>query len=339
VVGLLLALAVALRAAAPWALARAIESGGGRLHTGTAAKSVQGGSPARVEVGKGVEVTAEAVVVATNVPIHTRVAVHAKQAAYRTYALALATAPGSVPEALYWDTLSPYHYVRTAREGAEELLIVGGEDHKTGQEEDPASRAVRLEAWAREHFPFAGPVRYGWSGQVIETADGLAFIGRSPGGEYENVLLATGDSGMGMTHGTIAGILLTDLIQGRDNPWAKLYDPSRRSLRAVAKLAKENLNAAAQYADFLAPAEVKDVSDIPAGTGGILQRGMRKIAAYRDEKGQITERSAVCPHLGCVVAWNALERSWDCPCHGSRFDGPGKVLNGPANVGLGPPDD
>jgi glycine/D-amino acid oxidase-like deaminating enzyme/nitrite reductase/ring-hydroxylating ferredoxin subunit len=318
-------------------LAHAIERDGGRIHTETSAKSIEGGSPARVVIGKGATVTADAVVVATNVPIHTRVAVHAKQAPYRTYALAFEIPANSVPAALYWDTLSPYHYLRTARDGDQDLLILGGEDHKTGQEEDPAGRVARLEDWGRAHFPMAGPIRYGWSGQVVETVDGVAFIGKSPGEEYENVLLATGDSGMGMTHGTIAGILLTDLIQGRENPWAKLYDPSRRSLRAVPELAKENLNAAAQYADFVTPGEVSEASQITPGSGAILRRGVHKLAVYRDEKGKVTERSAVCPHLGCVVSWNDLEKSWDCPCHGSRFDPTGRrVLNGPAGVGLSP---
>jgi Rieske Fe-S protein len=167
----------------------------------------------------------------------------------------------------------------------------------------------------------------------METVDGLAFIGRNPL-DKENVFIATGDSGMGITHGTIAGILLTDLILGRNNPWATLYDPSRKTLSAAGTFAKENLNVAARYMEWLTPGEVSSVREIQPESGAILRRGMRKIAAYRDADGKVCELSAVCPHLGCIVHWNNAEHTWDCPCHGSRFDAEGKVLNGPSNVDL-----
>jgi Rieske Fe-S protein len=176
-----------------------------------------------------------------------------------------------------------------------------------------------------------GAVDHRWSGQVMEPADSLAFIGPQPGNE-ENVYLVTGDSGHGMTHGTIAGMLLTELIAGREHRWASLYAPSRLELNTstAKELAKENLNVAVQYADWLTRGEVKSVDEIARGTGAILRRGRSKVAAYRDDQGVVHERSAVCTHLGCIVAWNSAERSWDCPCHGSRFDPYGKVLNGPA---------
>jgi Rieske Fe-S protein len=164
--------------------------------------------------------------------------------------------------------------------------------------------------------------------------DGLAYIGRNPL-DADNVYIATGDSGNGMTHGTIAGILLTDLIAGRDNEWATLYDPARKTLRAGGEFLKENLNVAAQYADLVTGGEVESVEDVRPGTGAVLRRGLKKIAVYRDEQGNVRELSAVCTHLGCVVDWNDTEKSWDCPCHGSRFDGrDGHPLNGPAIVGL-----
>jgi glycine/D-amino acid oxidase-like deaminating enzyme/nitrite reductase/ring-hydroxylating ferredoxin subunit len=319
-------------------LASAIERDGGALHSDTHAESIEGGSPPRVTTSRGPTVTAAAVVVATNSPVHTRFEIHTKQAPYRTYVIGLRVPAGAVTRALYWDTGWPYHYVRLdgSRGDAEELLIVGGEDHKTGQEADADARLERLEQWTRARFPMAGKAEYRWSGQVLETVDGLAFIG--PTGGEENVYLATGDSGMGMTHGTIAGILLTDLIQGRENSWATLYDPARKSLRAAGELARENWNVAVQYADHVLPGESADAAEIPAGSGAVVRRGLRKLAVYRDEEGRTHERSAVCPHLGCVVAWNALEKSWDCPCHGSRFDRLGRVVNGPANRDLEPAD-
>jgi Rieske Fe-S protein len=171
----------------------------------------------------------------------------------------------------------------------------------------------------------------------METIDGIAFIGRNPL-DAPNVMIATGDSGMGMTHGTIAGILLTDLIMGRENEWATLYDPSRLTLRAAGEFAKENLNVAAQFTDYVTPGEVDSVEGIAPGEGAIIRRGLKKVAAYRDESGAVHEVSAVCRHLGCIVAWNANEKSWDCPCHGSRYDAHGRVFNGPANSDLPPVD-
>jgi Rieske Fe-S protein len=169
----------------------------------------------------------------------------------------------------------------------------------------------------------------------MEPFDGLAFIGRNPL-DKDNVFIVTGDSGMGMTHGTIGGILLTDLILGRDNPWTKLYDPSRKTLSAAGHYAKEVLNMAAQYTDWLTGGDVKSVDAIAQDSGAVVRRGLHKVAVYRDERGALHERSAVCTHLGCIVHWNAAEKTWDCPCHGSRFDKLGKVINGPANSGLSP---
>jgi Rieske Fe-S protein len=154
--------------------------------------------------------------------------------------------------------------------------------------------------------------------------------------DADNVFIATGDSGMGITHGTIAGILLTDLLTGRPNPWSRLYDPSRKTMRAAGAYAKEALNMAGQYLDWLTPGEVDSIREIENGCGAVLRRGLSKVAVYRDEEGRAHELSAVCPHLGCIVHWNAAEHTWDCPCHGSRFDKLGKVVNGPANIDLTP---
>jgi nitrite reductase/ring-hydroxylating ferredoxin subunit len=319
-------------------LARAVERLGGRIACGTHVSGVEGGAKPTVKTDGGHTVTAADVVVCTNSPISDYVVTHLKQAPYRTFAIAVRIPAGSVHPALYWDTGDPYLYVRTARLDGHDLLIVGGEDHKTGQEDDAPLRFNRLEAWVRERFLMAGDVAHRWSGQVLEPADGLAFIGPNPDGA-EHVFIATGDSGMGMTHGTIAGVLLADLVAGRENRFASLYDPKRISLRAVAELAKENLNVAAQYADWVTPAGTDSVRDIAPGSGAVVRRGTHRIAVYRDDDGALHERSAKCTHLGCVVRWNSAERSWDCPCHGSRFDAFGKVLNGPALGELGPPED
>lgn len=319
-------------------LARALTARGGRICEATHVSRIAGGNPTvRIETEAGPTVTARACVVATNTPIVDWLAIHTKQAPYATYAIAGTIPANSVERALYWDTLEAYHYVRIqpGTPGGD-LLIVGGEDHKSGQESDTAARWERLETWARERFPQLGALEFRWSGMVMETIDGLAFIGPDPEGA-ENVYIATGDSGMGMTHGTIAGALLTDLIQGRENPYRQIYDPRRKPIWGMAwkEFLRENANVAQQYVrDWLGPGDVATVQEIAPGTGAIVREGLAKVAVYRDDEGLFHRLSAVCPHLGCIVHWNASEKTWDCPCHGSRFAACGEVLVGPANVPL-----
>ena len=315
-------------------LVQAIEKKGGRIFNNTHAEKFKSGEPGQVTTSKGLVVSAGAIVVATNTPVNDWVTIHTKQAAYRTYVIGMPVPKGTVTRALFWDTPDPYHYVRLHDAGNHEVLIVGGEDHKTGQADNADERFDRLETWTRERFPTAEEVTLRWSGQIMEPIDSLAFIGRNPGDK--NIYVVTGDSGNGMTHGTIAGILLTDLIMGRENEWTTLYDPSRISLRAAPEFAKENLNVAAQYGDYATAGDVEKADDLAAGTGGVIRHGLKKVAAYRDTHGKLHECSAVCPHLGGVVHWNHTEKTWDCPCHGSRFDPYGKVLNGPTNTGLAP---
>ncbi|MEP6933517.1 MAG: FAD-dependent oxidoreductase [Nitrospirota bacterium] len=317
------------------ALAQAIIRDGGRIYTATHSAKIVGGESARITTEDGHTVTSEAVVVATNTPVNDLLAIHTKQAAYRTFVIGANVPAGSISAGLYWDTSEPYHYVRLTRSLSSEndVLLVGGEDHKTGQADDAEARYVTLEKWARTRFPMMTDVTFRWSGQIMEPVDGLAFIGRNPMDE-PNVYITTGDSGNGMTHGTIAGILLTDLIQGRDNPWASLYEPSRKTVSALNTFAKETLNMAAQYVDWVTPGDVKEDVLVPPGSGAVVRRGLKKIAIYCDEAGKLHERSAVCPHLEGIVAWNGSEKTWDCPCHGSRFDRFGRVVNGPAITDL-----
>jgi glycine/D-amino acid oxidase-like deaminating enzyme/nitrite reductase/ring-hydroxylating ferredoxin subunit len=318
-------------------LAKAIKAKGGRIYTQTHATEIEGGKQARVETAGGGLVNAGAIIVATNTPVNDLIAIHTKQAPYQTYVIGARIPRGSVTRGLYWDTPDPYHYIRleTIGRGAEayDVLIVGGEDHKTGQQDDANKRFGALERWTRHRFPMIEGIEYRWSGEVMEPVDGLAFIGRNPL-DSDNVYIATGDSGNGMTHGTIAGILLTDLILDRKNNWEAIYDPSRISLKSLPEFAKENLNVAIQYSDLVLAGDVESVDDIKPGAGAIVSRGLSKVAVYRDPKGEIHELSAVCRHLGCIVNWNSLENTWDCPCHGSRYDALGKVIQGPANSDL-----
>ena len=318
-------------------LARAIVRHGGRIHCGSHVSDFEK-RPRRPQLVTSDKrtVTADAVVFATNSPVNDWVTMHIKQAAYRTYVIGVRVPRASIPRGLYWDTENPYHYVRLANENdRESLLIVGGEDHKTGQADDLERRFGSLLEWTRRHFPMAGGIAYQWSGQVIEPNDYMAFIGRNPGDH--NVYIATGDSGNGMTHGTIAGMLIPDLILGIENRWAKLYDPARVTTKSAPSFLRENVNVAAQYADWVMPGEVSSPDEIKPGSGAVMRDGATKLAVYRDDGGAMHIRSAVCTHLYCIVDWNDLEKTWDCPCHGSRFDRYGKVVNGPAVADLKEP--
>ncbi len=294
---------------------------------------IEDGNPAIVHTNLGHIVKANSIIVATNSPVSDLVKVHTKQAPYRTYVIGLVVPDGAIPLALYWDTDDPYHYIRLQKLDDKQLLIVGGQDHRTGQANDAEERFAKLEKYARNFYPDAGELAYKWSGQIYESVDGLSFIGHDPA-HGENIYIATGDSGMGMTHATISGLLLTDLITGKHNDFAKLYDPSRKVFNATIDYMKENMNSLSQYATYLKPPVLYSVDDLKAGEGGVIIRDGYHVAVYKDENGALHERSAYCPHMKGVVCFNALEKTWDCPVHGARFNTEGKVLDGPANCDL-----
>jgi nitrite reductase/ring-hydroxylating ferredoxin subunit len=181
--------------------------------------------------------------------------------------------------------------------------------------------------------PSAGELLFRWSGQILEPADALAFIGRAP--DDDHVYFCAGDSGQGMTHAMIAALLISDLMDGKDNPWAALYSPSRVRARALPRYARGGVHAARAFLDYFLPGDVSDVREIPAGSGAVIKRGLHPVAAYRDPTGLVHERSAICTHQGCVVSWNPEDPGWECPCHGSRFDPLGRVVTGPAVSDLG----
>jgi glycine/D-amino acid oxidase-like deaminating enzyme/nitrite reductase/ring-hydroxylating ferredoxin subunit len=322
-------------------LADAIQSMGGKIYTETRADKI---SEKGVEAN-GFFVKADHVVVATNTPINDIVTMHTKQFPFRSYVIGALIQQDSIQPALWWDSgdqhskwyTQPYHYVRVADYDDQYfLLIAGGEDHKTGQadtEDIPEEeRFIALEQWTRTRFPQMEKIVYRWSGQVMEPIDHLAFIGKNPGDK--NVYIATGDSGNGMTHGTIAGMLISDLINGKENAWEKIYDPSRLQFDMAGTYLKEAGNMAAQYVDYLTPGDIKSAHELQPGNGAIIRAGLKKVAVYKDESGNMQAFSAVCPHLGCIVQWNGEEKSFDCPCHGSRFTCTGKVVNGPARTDL-----
>jgi glycine/D-amino acid oxidase-like deaminating enzyme/nitrite reductase/ring-hydroxylating ferredoxin subunit len=310
-------------------LVRCIQARGGMLFADTAVVGVEEDEDGiRVKTESGHEIRAKHAVVATNSPINDRVALHSKQAPYRTYAMALTLPRGGLPDALYWDTLDPYHYVRIQPGQDGDHLIVGGADHKSGEADDAEIRYEALEAWIRNLVPSLGGVTHRWSGQVLDTIDYASFSGRNPGNR--NVYVHTGDSGQGLTHGVVGSLIIASAImQGRDL-WQELYGPMRKTASALGTFISENLTAVKNFAEYVAPGEVGSFDEIEPGKGAIVRYGLKKVAAYRDENGALHARSAACTHLGCHVHWNSFERCWDCPCHGSQFGIDGAVLNGPA---------
>ncbi|MBA3722176.1 MAG: FAD-dependent oxidoreductase [Parachlamydiaceae bacterium] len=312
-------------------LIKAILNLGGKIFSHTHVNRIEDGSVCIVTTESKSKITSNSTIVATCTPINNRFIIHTKQAPYRTYVFGASIPKGSVPKGLYWDTANPYHYIRVQKHSSDpnsDWLLIGGEDHKTGQDQEIEAKYDHLEEWAKIRIPMIGKIEYRWSGQVFEPVDSLAFIGRNPGDR--NIYISTGDSGNGITHGTIAGILIPDLILGKESPWKHLYEPSRKTLSSALKFTQENLNVSLQYTDWLTPGEMKQIDELSPNEGMILRKGIKKIAVYRDTKNEVHFNSAFCPHLGGCVRWNHGEKSWDCPCHGSRFDGCGKVLNGPA---------
>jgi len=312
-------------------LARCVRRNGGRLFANTPVVSVdEENGEIVVKTENGRTVRASAGVIATNSPINDWLAIHTKQAPYRTYVITVHIPRGGAADALYWDTLDPYHYVRLqpSADGTDDRLIVGGEDHKSGQATDFEERLAKLEAWTRVHFPQAGEVEHRWSGQVMEPVDHAPYIGRNHGNAQ--VYVSTGDSGEGLTTGVVAGMLLRDFILGRDNAWAQTYAPQRVTLRAAGEYIRENATMVANFSEYVTGGDVSSVDDLEAGEGAVVRRGSQKIAAYRDENGRLHIRSAVCTHASCILRWNAFEKCWDCPCHGSQFSVDGEPLNGPA---------
>jgi glycine/D-amino acid oxidase-like deaminating enzyme/nitrite reductase/ring-hydroxylating ferredoxin subunit len=311
-------------------LAAVIENKGGSFYSGTIVRQIEEKDDGSVVVtADGGTIVAKTAVVATNSPIVDMFALHTKMAPYRTYAMAFSIRRGAIPDALYWDTLDPYHYVRLQPGGKQsDFLIVGGADHKSGEADDAALRFEALEAWTRNLIPAVKEVTHRWSGQVLDTIDYAAFIGRNPGND--NVYVHTGDSGQGITHGVVGAMINSALILGADAKWAEVYDPDRMTPSAVGNFLTENMTAAKNFAEYLAPGELSSLDDLKPGQGAIVREGLGKVAAYRDDSGQLFTRSAACTHLGCHLHWNSFETCWDCPCHGSQFAINGAALNAPA---------
>jgi glycine/D-amino acid oxidase-like deaminating enzyme/nitrite reductase/ring-hydroxylating ferredoxin subunit len=316
-------------------LARVVTQSGGRLFANTAVKgAVEQNGAVVVTTEKG-EVRAKEVVFATNSPIGGSVTIHTKQAPYRTFVIAGLLPRGSLADALYWDTLDPYHYVRLQPHSEhDDTVIIGGEDYKSGEADDGEGRFKQLERWARDRLPQLGEITHRWSGQIMEPIDYLGFLGRNAGDQHR--YLITGDSGQGLTNGVIGSLLITQQIVDGTSPWTDAFNPGRNVAKQVRDFVGENLTVLKSFAEYLTGGEIKSAGELKPGEGAILSSGIKKIAACRDTHGALHVHSATCTHMGCVVHWNSLEQCWDCPCHGSQFAPDGSPLNGPAVAPLAP---
>jgi glycine/D-amino acid oxidase-like deaminating enzyme/nitrite reductase/ring-hydroxylating ferredoxin subunit len=317
------------------ALATAIDGDGCEIHEESEVSEIQE-KPQRAIV-EGREIGADFIVIATHVPLMGKTGLisaaffQSKIFPYSSYVIGAKVPRGSVPIACYWDTSEPYYFLRVEQGAQNDYVIFGGRDHKTGQVKDTNRCFDELQQRLQELIPQAKPDRQ-WSGQVIETNDGLPYIGETA----ENQFAATGFSGNGMTFGTLAAMMARDAVVGQDNPWKKLLAFDRTKVRGGAwNYLAENLDYPYYYVkDRLVGAEAKSTREVKRGEGKVIKREGERVACARDENGKLTMVSAVCTHMGCLVHWNSAEQTWDCPCHGSRFKPNGEVIAGPAEAPL-----
>jgi glycine/D-amino acid oxidase-like deaminating enzyme/nitrite reductase/ring-hydroxylating ferredoxin subunit len=308
-------------------LADAIRDKGGEVYELTRVLEVEEAEPCIVTTDRG-SVRAKHVVVASNYPVYDPSLFFARVAPYRDYAVA-AKVRGPLPEDMSIGIGEESMAFRTHPTEDGELLIVSGESHKVGQQ-DTAEAFLRLEEYTRLHFDVES-IPYQWSTQDGSTPDHMPYIGKiSPRAKYAFVI--TGFGAWGMSTSAYAGRIVADLIENKPNPWADKFDPNRlKGFESIKEVVKENLNVAKRFfGDKMTDTEDIDLADLRPGQAAILKAGGEKVAAFRDEQGTLHTVSPICTHLGCDVTWNSAERSWDCPCHGSRFDKDGNVIQGPA---------
>jgi glycine/D-amino acid oxidase-like deaminating enzyme/nitrite reductase/ring-hydroxylating ferredoxin subunit len=287
----------------------------------------------RVTTDKGV-VKAGKVVVSSHFPFYDPAMYFARMYPKRSYVLGCRLSE-KAPEGMFITSEAPFHSFRSnPLETGGEIWMVGGENHKTGQGGDTREHYRNLERFARERFSVEA-IEYRWSTQDNVTVDRVPYIGKASAGS-EHLFVATGFGGWGMTNSTVSAIILSDLVLGRENNWSSLYDPARfKPLTSAKDLVVENVDVAKHFVgDRLSVKDADSVPDLKEGEGRVVELDDEKVAICKLAGGAIHAVSATCTHMGCIVAWNGAEKSWDCPCHGSRFNYDGMVIQGPANKDL-----
>ncbi|MGD1929779.1 MAG: FAD-dependent oxidoreductase [Leptolyngbyaceae cyanobacterium] len=311
------------------ALAAKIDGDGSHVFEQTRVMTVDDDGPVHVRIQNGCTITAQDVVMTTNLPILDQGLYFAKTYPQRSYLIGIKMAAKHALNGMFIGTGDKYRSIRTTpMDDGSALLLIGGEGHKVGEADDTPQRFERLAAYAQERFG-ATQIDYYWSSQDFVSFDKVPYVG-SLTPVNQHIYVATGFSLWGMSNSTVAAMLLRDRLLGQKNPWASLYDSTRSTPFMTTASLQNNLDVGTRWVGD----RLKGLFDSPQqtepGAGKLASQGIDKVAAYRDEAGELHQVSAVCPHLGCIVAWNAAEKSWDCPCHGSRFDVEGQILHGPA---------
>jgi glycine/D-amino acid oxidase-like deaminating enzyme/nitrite reductase/ring-hydroxylating ferredoxin subunit len=310
-------------------LAKNISGNGSYLFENTRVQKVEEGNPCQVETDQGV-ITAQDVIVATNLPILDQGLFFAKTYPSRSYIVGAKIDPAKAPQGMYIGSKKHSSYsIRTTPDNGDLLLLVGGEGHKVGTVTNTEECYQKLENYARDRFSI-DTFAYRWSNQDMVSFDKLPYIGNLTPFNH-HIYVATGFSLWGMSKGTMAGMLLSDLILGQDNPYAQLYDATRATPFLTQQSVKQGIDVASRWiGDRFKGLQSSSFSELTHGEGKLLTIDNEKVAVYRDEQGTVHAVSAVCTHLACIVSWNNAEKSWDCACHGSRFSCDGKVIQGPA---------
>jgi len=316
-----------------YSLAHAFENAGGIILQHCRVKQVE---ETQSEINVDTEIGSlrcHQFIYATHIPPGVNI-LHMRCAPYRSYAIAMRLKKGKYPEGLAYDLYEPYHYYRTQKVGNTNYFIAGGEDHKTAHVDNPEACFAKLEAHVRKYFDIE-EIAYKWSSQYFEPADGIPYIGHMPG-KPGNIFVATGFGGNGMIYSHIAAMTLKDMILNRDDQFINLFNPNRiKPLAGFANFVKENTDVAVQFMrKWFNVEKIKEVAEIARGEGKVMRCEDQSIAVYKDEQGNLHAVNPVCTHMKCTVAWNAAEKSWDCPCHGARYSFDGKVLTGPADRDL-----
>jgi glycine/D-amino acid oxidase-like deaminating enzyme/nitrite reductase/ring-hydroxylating ferredoxin subunit len=315
-----------------YALAREFEKLGGVILQHTRVNGIEDTEGITVETDNG-NFRAANLIYATHIPPGVNL-LQMRCEPWRSYAISFTTTDNKYTQDLLYDMYDPYHYIRSQKINGKEYLIVGGEDHKTGQNENAEASFLRLESYIRKHFN-VDEILFKWSSQYFEPADGLPYIGHLPG-HPGNIFVATGYGGNGMTYSSLAAILLKQIILEEDSPYIKLFDPNRiKPIAGFTTFVKQNVDALKNFmGKWFDKERLEQFAELAPGEARVTKYNGEKLALYKDEHGELHALNPVCPHMKCLVAWNNAERTWDCPCHGSRFSCEGRVLTGPADHDL-----
>jgi glycine/D-amino acid oxidase-like deaminating enzyme/nitrite reductase/ring-hydroxylating ferredoxin subunit len=315
-------------------LAKAFEASGGVIMEQTRVMSSKSENGIQIETTSG-EFAARSLVYATHIPTGINL-LHLRCSPYRSYAMAVRLENNNYPDALAYDMYDPYHYYRTQEINGEKFLIVGGDDHRTGEEPNTNGCFLKLESHVRSHFNVA-EISHQWSSQFFEPADGLPYIGHLPGNP-QDVYVATGYGGNGMTYSHVAALVLKSILLKQESPYTDLFNPGRiKPIAGFTEFVKHNADVVKQFVGrWFGKEDLQELAALAPGEAKVVKYNDQSLALYKDDGGNLHAVNPACTHMKCSVAWNAAEKSWDCPCHGARYSFDGEVLTGPANKDLEP---